>query len=146
MIEKLRSTSSGEILRLVLCAFTVAFLIAAIATSGAGDMHKGLGRIVSKPSLLTKDYFFTDIGSVSGALLNVGLVGLVCCAMMFLPGAAGGRGTVARHRGVLLLRDQHPEHLALHSGHLCVFADQEAALRQEHQLRHVLHGPRAAGE
>ena len=97
MIEKLRSKSSGEILRLVLCAFTLAFLIAAIVTSGAGDMHKGLGRIVSKPSLLTKDYFFTDIGSVSGAFLNVGLVGAVCCAMMFLPGAAVTGGTVAAY-------------------------------------------------
>ena len=97
MIEKLRSKSSGEILRLVLCAFTLAFLIAALATSGAGDMHKGLGRIVSKPSLLTKDYFFTEIGSVSGAFLNVGLVGAVCCAMMFLPGAAVSGGTVAAY-------------------------------------------------
>ena len=97
MIEKLRSKSSGEILRAVLCAFTLAFLITASVTSGAGDMHKGLGRIVSKPSLLTKDYFFTEIGSVSGAFLNVGLVGAVCCAMMFLPGAAVSGGTVAAY-------------------------------------------------
>ena len=97
MFEKLKSKSSGEILRLVLCAFTAAFLITALATSGAGDMHKGLGRIVSKPSLLTKDYFFDEIGSVSGAFLNVGLVGLVCNAMMFLPGAAVAGGTVAAY-------------------------------------------------
>ena len=95
MFEKLKNKGSGEILRLVLCAFTLAFLLTAIATSGAGDMHKGLGRIVSLPSLLTKDYFFNEIGSVSGAFLNVGLVGAVCCAMMFLPGAAVGGGTVA---------------------------------------------------
>ena len=96
MFEKLKNKSSGEILRLILCAFTLAFLIGAIVAPG-GEMFAGLGRIVSKPSLLTKDYFFTEIGSVSGALLNVGLVGAVCSAMMFLPGATVTGGTVAAY-------------------------------------------------
>ena len=96
MFEKLKAKSSGEILRLILCAFTLAFLIGAIVAPG-GETFAGLSRIVSKPSLLTKDYFFTEIGSISGAFLNVGLVGAVCCAMMFLPGATIAGGTVAAY-------------------------------------------------
>ena len=97
MLEKLRKRSSSDILKIVLSAFTLAFLIGALCAPDLGQMFPGLGRIVSKPSLLTKDYFFTDIGSVSGAFLNVGLVGLVCNLMMWLPGATASGGTVAAY-------------------------------------------------
>ena len=97
MLEKLRKRSSSDILKIVLSAFTLACLIGALCAPDLGQMFPGLGRIVSKPSLLTKDYFFTDIGSVSGAFLNVGLVGLVCNLMMWLPGATASGGTVAAY-------------------------------------------------
>lgn len=94
-MEKLRRQSSGSILRYMLSAFTLAFLIGAICAPDRSEIFAGLGRILSKPSLLTKDYFFLEIGSISGAMLNVFLVGAVCCSMMYLPGAAVGGGTVA---------------------------------------------------
>lgn len=96
-IQKLRKLSAGDILKLVLCAFTAAFLIGAVLAPDRGDMLGGFWRIITKPSLLTKDYFFAEIGSVSGAFLNAALVGTVCCAMMFLPGTAIGSGTVAAY-------------------------------------------------
>jgi len=96
-IQKLRKLSAGDILKLVLCAFTAAFLIGAVLAPDRGDMLGGFWRILTRPSLLTKDYFFAEIGSVSGAFLNAALVGTVCCALMFIPGATVGSGTVAAY-------------------------------------------------
>lgn len=96
-MEKLRRQSSGSILRYMLSAFTLAFLIGAICAPDRSEIFAGFGRILSRPSLLTKDYFFLEIGSISGAMLNAFLVGAVCCGMMYLPGAAVGGGTVAAY-------------------------------------------------
>lgn len=96
-IEKLRKQSGSTILRYVLSAFTVAFFIGALCAPDRGDMLGGLWRIITRPSLLTKDYFFAEIGGVSGAFLNAALVGAVCCMMMYLPGAVVGGGTVAAY-------------------------------------------------
>ena len=94
-IEKLRKQSSSNIIKYMLSAFTLAFLIGAICAPDRSEMFAGFWRIISKPSLLTKDYFFLEIGSISGAMLNAFLVGAVCCAMMYLPGAVAAGGTVA---------------------------------------------------
>ena len=96
-VEKLRKQSDSAILRCVLSAFTIAFLIGAICAPDRSEMLSGLWRILTKPSLLTKDYFFIEIGSISGAMLNAALVGAVCCLMMYLPGAVVGSGTVAAY-------------------------------------------------
>ena len=96
-LVKLRSKSASEILRFVLTAFTVAFAIGAVCAPDRGEMLGGLMRIISKPSLLTKDYFFQEIGSVSGAMLNAALVGAVCNLLMYLPGATVAGGTVAAY-------------------------------------------------
>ena len=96
-LAKLRSKSSSELLRIVLTAFTVAFAIGAVCAPDRGEMLSGLMRIITKPSLLTKDYFFLEIGSVSGAMLNAALVGALCNLLMYLPGAAVVGGTVAAY-------------------------------------------------
>ncbi len=96
-VEKLRKQSDSTILKYVLSAFTIAFLIGAICAPDRGEMLGGLWRIITKPSLLTKDYFALEIGSISGAFLNAALVGAVCCLMMYLPGAVAGSGTVAAY-------------------------------------------------
>lgn len=94
-LEKLRKQSPSAILRLVLTAFTIAFAIGAVCAPDRGEMLSGLTRIITKPSLLTKDYFFLEIGSVSGAMLNAALVGAVCNLLMYLPGANVVGATVA---------------------------------------------------
>lgn len=96
-IKKLRNRSGSTILKYVLSAFTIAFLVGALCAPDRAGMLGGLWRIITKPSLLTKDYFFVEIGSISGAFLNAALVGAVCCLMMFLPGATAAGGTVAAY-------------------------------------------------
>ena len=87
-LTNLREKSAGQILRALLTAFSAAFLIAAVCAPDRAEIFTGFVRIISKPGQLTKDYFCSEIGSLSGALLNMGLVGLICNAMMLLPGAA----------------------------------------------------------
>ena len=41
-----------------------------------------------------QDYFRPEIGSISGAFFNTALVGTVCCALLFLPGAVTSGLTV----------------------------------------------------
>lgn len=86
-LDQLRKQSSSNILRGVLSVFTIAFLIGAFCAPDRSEMLSGLFRIISKPAGLTKDYFLMDLGSISGACLNAALVGIVCCALMYIPGA-----------------------------------------------------------
>ena len=87
MIERIRKAEAGRVLRTMMCAFTLAFLIAAFFAPDVKEMFSGLGRICTLPAQLTKDYFKPELGSVSGTMLNFFLVGAVFCAMMFLPEA-----------------------------------------------------------
>ena len=90
-----QKTDSVKIIRFFLLASSAAFLIAAGLAPDRGEMITGLARILLSPAQLTKDYF--AVGSVSGAFLNVSLVGFVCAAMTCLPGAAVNGGTVAAY-------------------------------------------------
>lgn len=93
-MNRLRQMETGRLLRAAMCAFTAAFLIGALLAPDRGEMLAGLGRIVSLPAQLTRDYFRPDIGSLSGAMLNYALVGAACCTLMFLPEAKVNGGTV----------------------------------------------------
>lgn len=86
MIERIRKASSSQILRGILCALTVAFYVGALCAPDLPEIFTGFWKIISNPAVLTKDYFFTEIGSVSGCLLNYALTGTLFCALMFLPG------------------------------------------------------------
>ena len=90
-----QKTDSVKIIRFFLLASSAAFLIAAGLAPDRGEMITGLARILLSPAQLTKDYF--AVGSVSGAFLNVSLVGFVCAAMTCLPGAAVNGLTVAAY-------------------------------------------------
>lgn len=95
--DRIRKADTSTILRGVLCGFTLAFYIGAILAPDLPEIFAGFYRIISNPAVLTKDYFFHELGSVSGSLLNYGLVGTLCCAMMFLPGAKVTGITVAAY-------------------------------------------------
>ena len=96
-LDRLRKQSNSTILRGLLCTFTLAFYLGAVFSPDLSEIFSGLGRILTKPAVLTKDYFFLELGSVSGTLLNYGLVGTLCCALMFIPGATVTGTTVAAY-------------------------------------------------
>lgn len=84
--------SASSVLKSIFACFTLAFLIAAFLAGDRAELLKGMGRILTAPSQLTKDYF--EIGSVSAAFFNAGLVGLVCCLLTLIPGFAANGTTV----------------------------------------------------
>ncbi|MBQ3423639.1 MAG: DUF1576 domain-containing protein, partial [Clostridia bacterium] len=94
MLSALRKMETGRLMRIVMCAFSAAFLVGAFAAPDPGSALRGLARICTAPAQLTRDYFLPDYGGVSGTLLNAALVGAVCCALMFLPRASVDAGTV----------------------------------------------------
>lgn len=97
MIERIRKANSGNILRGLLCALTAAFYIGAVLSPDLPEIFTGFWKIISNPAVLTKDYFFSEIGSVSGTMLNFALTGTYFCALMFLPGATINGVTLAAY-------------------------------------------------
>ena len=93
-MERIRKADTGVVLRALMCAFSLAFLIGAVLAPDLPEMIPGFIRICLKPAQLTKDYFKPELGSISGSLLNYFLISAVCCALMFLPGAKITGGTV----------------------------------------------------
>ncbi len=89
-----KSKDSG-IIRSFLVASTLAYLIAAVLVPDRGNMLTGLMQILLSPSQLTTDYF--ALGGVSGAFFSVGLVGVICVLMMYLPGTVVKGSTVAAY-------------------------------------------------
>ena len=55
-IKTKRVMDNGKLLRAVMCAFTMAFLIGAFFAPDLKEMFSGLGRICLMPAQLTKDY------------------------------------------------------------------------------------------
>ena len=94
MLQKMREAPAGRVLRAAMCAFTLAYLLAALLAPDAGDMLAGFGRLCTRPAQLTRDFFKPELGGVAASMLNAALVGAVCCAMLFLPGAQVDGGTV----------------------------------------------------
>lgn len=79
--------AAPRVLRLTFCAFTLAFLLAALVAPDRADMLAGLGRILTGPAQLTKDYFKPELGGLSASMLNTALIAAICTALTFLPGA-----------------------------------------------------------
>ena len=89
------SRDSGGIIRSFLTASTVAYLIAAVLAPDRGNMLSGLMQILLSTPQLTTDFF--AVGGVSGTFFSVGLVGVICVVMMYLPGTVVKGSTVAAY-------------------------------------------------
>ena len=63
--------------------YVAAFLIASLMTGSIGESFEGLGRIITSPSQLTKDYF--KLGGVSAAYLNTAIIAFMNFACMRSP-------------------------------------------------------------
>lgn len=87
--------NDSNTVRTFLVASTAAYLIAAVLSPDRGAMLSGFQRILLSPSQLTTDYF--ALGGVSATFFSVGMVGVICSIMMFLPGAVVKGSTVAAY-------------------------------------------------
>lgn len=68
----------------VMLMYSIAAIVMAMATNGLVDSWKGFLTIMSTPAQLTMDYF--KLGTVGGAFLNMGLVGLAVTFLFYISG------------------------------------------------------------
>ena len=66
----------------IMLAYSLALLITALAAGNPAESWRGFLTILQSPAQLTIDYF--KIGTVGGAFLNVGLVGLASTLLLWL--------------------------------------------------------------
>ena len=84
-MKKLATMEESKFLRLFFAAFSLCFVIAAFLMPDRNSMMSGLWKILSGTCKVSTNYFAE--GGYAATFLNMGLVGLMCTALCFLPGA-----------------------------------------------------------
>ena len=84
-MKRLNQLEEGKFLRLFFAAVSVCFILAAVCMPDRAKMFTGMKNILFMPCKVSTNYFY--LGGYAGTFLNMGLVGLFCTALCFLPGA-----------------------------------------------------------
>ncbi len=84
--------NSKLILKILFC-FSAAFIVGALCAGNWGDLIPGLIRICTQPSQFTRDSL--KLGGLGAGFLNTGLMGLICCAVLWFSKAKCSGITVA---------------------------------------------------
>ena len=84
-MKKIRNLSQEAFLKLFFLFVSLCFVIAAPIMPDRATMFSGLWKIMSGTCKISTNYF--ALGGFSATFLNMGLVGLICTALCFLPGA-----------------------------------------------------------
>ena len=96
-MKKLATMEQGKFLRLFFAFISACFVVAAFILPDRAMMLSGLKNILLGTCKISTNYF--ALGGYSATFLNMGLVGLICTALCFLPGANPNNVTTL---GVLL--------------------------------------------
>ena len=96
-MKKLATMEQGKFLRLFFAFISACFVVAAFILPDRAIMLSGLKNILLGTCKISTNYF--ALGGYAATFLNMGLVGLVCTALCFLPGANPNNVTTL---GVLL--------------------------------------------
>ncbi len=96
-MKKLRGLEESKFLRLFFAFVSLCFIIAAVILPDRGNMLKGFVRILFSPCKISTNYF--ALGGYSATFFNMGIVGLFCLGLTFLPGCKPNNVTTL---GVLL--------------------------------------------
>ncbi len=96
-MKKINNMSESNFLKLFFAFVSVCFVIGAFCMPDRGTMLTGLWKIWSGTCKISTNYF--ALGGYAATFLNMGLVGLICTALCFLPGAKPNNVTTL---GVLL--------------------------------------------
>ncbi len=96
-MKKIKNLSESGFLRLFFAFISVSFLMAAVCMPDRATMLSGLKNIILGTCKISTNYF--ALGGYSATFLNMGLVGLICTGLCFLPGAKPNNVTTL---GVLL--------------------------------------------
>ena len=96
-MKKINNLSQESFLKLFFAFVSVCFLVAAVIMPDRSEMFSGLWKILSGTCKISTNYF--ALGGYAATYLNMGLVGLICTGLCFLPGAKPNQVTTL---GVLL--------------------------------------------
>ena len=83
-MKRLNTLSERQFLKGFFFFFSLSFLIAAFCMPDRDQMLPGLLRILSQPTKASTSFF--SIGGYAATFLNMGLVGMICTALYWLPG------------------------------------------------------------
>ena len=84
-MKKLNQLEESKFLKLFFAAVSLCFVIAAFIMPDRSSAFSGLWKILTGTCKISTNYF--ALGGFSATFLNMGLVGLICTALFFLPGA-----------------------------------------------------------
>lgn len=84
-MKKVKDMSEGSFLRLFFVCLSACFLVAAVIMPDRGGMFTGFLKIMTQTCKISTNYF--ALGGYAATFLNMGIVGLICTALCFLPGA-----------------------------------------------------------
>ncbi len=84
-MKKLQTMDESRFLKLFFAFFSLCFLVAAPMMPDRSTMLTGLWKILSGTCKISTNYFAQ--GGFAATFLNMGLVGLICTGLCFLPGA-----------------------------------------------------------
>ena len=84
-MKKINQWEESKFLRLFFACLSACFVIAAFLMPDRGTMLSGFWKILTGPCKVSTNYFAE--GGYAATFLNMGLVGLMCTALCFLPGA-----------------------------------------------------------
>ena len=96
-MKKLNQMQESSFLKLFFAVLSVCFVVAAFCMPDRATAFSGLWKIMTGTCKISTNYF--ALGGFSATFLNMGLVGLFCTALCFLPGAKPNNVTTL---GVLL--------------------------------------------
>ena len=96
-MKKIKNLSEGKFLQVFFAFVSVCFLIGAVFMPDRSTMLTGFVEILTKPCKISTNYF--ALGGVSATFFNMGIVGLFCWALTYLPGCKPNNVTTL---GVLL--------------------------------------------
>ena len=96
-MKKIKNLPEASFLKLFFLFVSMSFIVAAPLFFDRANMLKGFVDLMLNPCKVSTNYF--ALGGYSATFLNMGIVGLICTALCFLPGAKPNNVTTL---GVLL--------------------------------------------
>ena len=90
-MKKMNQLEEHKFLRLFFGFVSLCFIVAAVILPDRSRMLQGFVNILRLPCKVSTNYFY--LGGYAGTFLNMGLVGLICTALCFLPGAKAVNAT-----------------------------------------------------
>ena len=84
-MKKLNQLEESKFLKVFFAFVSLCFVIAAFIMPDRSSAFSGLWKILTGTCKISTNYF--ALGGFSATFLNMGLVGLICTALFFLPGA-----------------------------------------------------------